>query len=102
MENAGKAAAQFMIDNLDINNKNIVIICGKGNNGGDGYVIARYLSSFSENITIILASGEPSTEDSIIMFARSHDIKHIYYKKRLMLQKYVYKMLILLLIVYLG
>ena len=24
MENAGKAAAQFMIDNLDINNKNIV------------------------------------------------------------------------------
>lgn len=80
MENAGKAAAQFMIDNLDINNKNIAIICGKGNNGGDGYVIARHISSCNKNITIILASSEPSTEDSIIMFARSHDIKHIYYK----------------------
>lgn len=42
MENAGRGIAFHM---LSSNLQNKVIVCsGKGNNGGDGYVIARYLN----------------------------------------------------------
>jgi len=44
MENAGRGAAD-VISNFfpEIHKKKIAIIAGKGNNGGDGFVIARYL-----------------------------------------------------------
>jgi NAD(P)H-hydrate epimerase len=44
MENAGKGAAEYIIKKLNLKNKNILIFCGLGNNGGDGFVAARYLS----------------------------------------------------------
>lgn len=39
------------------------IICGPGNNGGDGYVCARYLAERGENVTVLLTK-EPSSESS--------------------------------------
>jgi len=44
MENAGKGVADFIIDHLKFENKKIIIFCGMGNNGGDGFVAARYLA----------------------------------------------------------
>ena len=41
MENAGTAAARFIRETVDTKNKNVVVVCGVGNNGGDGFVIAR-------------------------------------------------------------
>ena len=44
MENAGIRAAQFIIETIAaIHEKEILILCGPGNNGGDGFVIARHL-----------------------------------------------------------
>ncbi|MFH1655238.1 MAG: NAD(P)H-hydrate epimerase [Candidatus Omnitrophota bacterium] len=44
MENAGKAVAEEVMRILkNSKNKKIAIFCGKGNNGGDGFVAARYL-----------------------------------------------------------
>src|SRR5512136_3347426 len=44
MENAGRGAAEVISNTFpDIHKKRIAIIAGKGNNGGDGFVIARYL-----------------------------------------------------------
>jgi NAD(P)H-hydrate epimerase len=44
MENAGKGVAEEIIKNLKPRKTSgIVIICGKGNNGGDGFVAARLL-----------------------------------------------------------
>ncbi|MCK4416329.1 MAG: NAD(P)H-hydrate epimerase, partial [Thermoplasmatales archaeon] len=42
MENAGKGVAEFVINNLKPTN--ILLFCGTGNNGGDGFVAARYLA----------------------------------------------------------
>ncbi|MFQ5676396.1 MAG: NAD(P)H-hydrate dehydratase [bacterium] len=44
MENAGRAVAARIKQMLgDLRSKKVVVVCGKGNNGGDGYVVARYL-----------------------------------------------------------
>ena len=41
MENAGAGAAQIILEYIDSNG--VVIFCGPGNNGGDGFVVARHL-----------------------------------------------------------
>ena len=53
MENAGSAVARAAIENFDIKGKKILILCGTGNNGGDGFVAARELAGFC-NVNIIL------------------------------------------------
>ena len=39
----------------DLPSKKIIIFCGKGNNGGDGFVIARHVSQLGANVTVFLA-----------------------------------------------
>ena len=44
MENAGAGVADYLDQNFsDLPTRNIVVFCGKGNNGGDGMVVARRL-----------------------------------------------------------
>ena len=43
MENAGKAVAETILEDDIIEEQVIAVICGNGNNGGDGFVAARYL-----------------------------------------------------------
>jgi len=44
MENAGRSCAELIKDKLaDVAGPKVCIFCGTGNNGGDGYVIARHL-----------------------------------------------------------
>ncbi|UCE75189.1 MAG: bifunctional ADP-dependent NAD(P)H-hydrate dehydratase/NAD(P)H-hydrate epimerase, partial [Methanomassiliicoccales archaeon] len=44
MENAGQGTAKTALDRFEISKKSVVILCGPGNNGGDGFVAARYLA----------------------------------------------------------
>ena len=56
MENAGIAINQQVLDIIDetnIDNPSVLIICGKGNNGGDGFVAARHLAQNGIQSTII-------------------------------------------------
>jgi len=47
MENAGAAIAECLREKFpDLMRRNIVVLCGKGNNGGDGLVVARLLNGF--------------------------------------------------------
>jgi NAD(P)H-hydrate epimerase len=52
MENAGRGAAQIL-QGLGIHGQ-VVICCGKGNNGGDGLVIARHLANWDFDVLILL------------------------------------------------
>ena len=43
MENAGFGLNNYLRRDYSLSGKKILIICGSGNNGGDGFVLARYL-----------------------------------------------------------
>ena len=55
MENAGRGATRFLLELFpDLKNQRVGVVAGRGNNGGDGYVIARYLSHRDINVTVYL------------------------------------------------
>ncbi len=59
MENAGRSCAELIISTLaDKPNPNVCIFCGTGNNGGDGYVIARHLLNDGFKVTVVIC-GNP-------------------------------------------
>lgn len=64
MENAGKGAAELIDSKIPTAGKKVLVFCGKGNNGGDGFVAARILTELGASVTLILVEGEPKTEDS--------------------------------------
>jgi hydroxyethylthiazole kinase-like uncharacterized protein yjeF len=48
MENAGKAVAgrvRHLLKSPRVSANKVIVVCGLGNNGGDGFVVARHLSS---------------------------------------------------------
>ncbi|MFH1127197.1 MAG: NAD(P)H-hydrate epimerase [archaeon] len=56
MENAGANAARIVHEKLgSLKDKNILIFCGTGNNGGDGLVFARHAKKYGANVAILLA-----------------------------------------------
>ena len=61
MENAGKGCAAKIAASAD-RSGSVVILCGKGKNGGDGFVIARYLYSGGFRVSVIRMFDEPSDE----------------------------------------
>jgi len=57
MENAGRGMAE-LLRSLGINGW-VVICCGKGNNGGDGFVMARHLDNIGIRVRVLLF-GDPA------------------------------------------
>jgi NAD(P)H-hydrate epimerase len=59
MENAGRGAVKFMLEELpDLQNRKVGVLAGRGNNGGDGFVMARYLSQKKITVTVYLLTKE--------------------------------------------
>jgi hydroxyethylthiazole kinase-like uncharacterized protein yjeF len=70
MENAGIAVTEFVVSRYPAAER-IGVICGKGNNGGDGFVAARKLKAAGREVRILLLA-EPSQlhGDAAEMFRR--------------------------------
>lgn len=64
MENAGATAAALALRTWP-GAKSAVVFCGKGNNGGDGFVAARHLANAGLAVRLYLVEGEPVTTDAI-------------------------------------
>jgi len=55
MENAGFCVFEEIKKDFGVlKDKNIAVFCGKGNNGGDGFVVARYLAQVCPNVKVFL------------------------------------------------
>jgi len=63
MEAAGRAVADIIVDYvgtpLEVGGE-IVVLCGPGNNGGDGYVVARHLDEWGYPVRVLMQGGEKS------------------------------------------
>lgn len=70
MENAGSFSANVITEKFSPNTKSVVIIAGNGNNGGDGFVVARKLYEAGANVSVVLACGLPKTEPAKEMLAK--------------------------------
>ena len=71
MEDAGSACADIIRKNYCIGRQTpakVLVICGKGKNGGDGFVIARRLWEYGCLVTVMLVCGEPQAKDAIDNF----------------------------------
>ncbi|MBD3353447.1 MAG: NAD(P)H-hydrate dehydratase [Candidatus Lokiarchaeota archaeon] len=59
MECAGSSAARTILSTYSLNKESkVLVLCGTGNNGGDGFVVARHLLSAGVNVTLLLV-GSP-------------------------------------------
>jgi ADP-dependent NAD(P)H-hydrate dehydratase / NAD(P)H-hydrate epimerase len=70
MENAGTAVAEFVASRYPAA-RSIGVICGKGNNGGDGFVVARKLHEAGKNVRVLLLAERSELRgDAAEMFTR--------------------------------
>ncbi len=58
MENAGRSCAELIREKLArVTNPRVCLFCGAGNNGGDGYVIARYLKNAGFEVRVMVCGA---------------------------------------------
>ncbi len=71
MDNAGSAAANFAVKNFagQVQGKTVVL-CGNGNNGGDGFVLARRLAQKGYLVSVVLTCGSAQTVSAMEMFGK--------------------------------
>lgn len=91
MENAGSYCARIIRKTFENTNKrNVLVVCGKGKNGGDGFVIARKLHENNYNVTVMMAMGLPADNISAEMLSRVRalNIPVVYYDSKGTTDKY--------------
>jgi NAD(P)H-hydrate epimerase len=70
MENAGSAVAEHALAHYGAAQK-IIVFCGKGNNGGDGFVAARRLHDAGKTVQVILLADPADLRgDAAVMFGK--------------------------------
>ena len=76
MENAGKAVADVARSEFRVGGKNVLVLCGTGNNGGDGLVAARHLAN-EARVTVLLARSPDqfATKEAETNFERLRDVQ---------------------------
>jgi NAD(P)H-hydrate epimerase len=64
MGNAGKAVAEAIAERIDVKGKKVVILCGVGNNGGDGLAAAGFLADKGAEVSVYLAGQKVKTPEA--------------------------------------
>ena len=73
MENAGQGIVDALTRRFhDLSTKQILVFCGKGNNGGDGLVIARLLSNMGIDVKVLLLEKQADFQLTILGSLQDH------------------------------
>ncbi len=75
MKNAGDAATKEILKHYSVIGKKICVMCGSGNNGGDGLVIALNLKNRGADVTLLLPFGFPVSDTASRYVEAASDIK---------------------------
>ena len=69
MENAGRGAAEIIRGLIATKKRaNIIIVCGTGNNGGDGFVVARQLQNDAHVRCVLIGERSQIQGDALVNF----------------------------------
>ncbi len=90
MENAGRGLADIFLANAarlsdGVNPRRVLICCGKGNNGGDGFVLFRRLELLGADCRIVAAGtpesyrGDAATNLEIVRAATSRNPEKVFF-----------------------
>ncbi len=58
MENAGRGCVDVLTEYHDLDGLRVLVVCGRGNNGGDGFVCARHLHNRGAFVKIVFLGKE--------------------------------------------
>ncbi len=67
MENAGRAFVDALADRWRLAGLRAVVLCGPGNNGGDGLVAARHLADHGAKVSVFQVGRPPSNDAKIML-----------------------------------
>jgi len=68
MENAGRSCAELIKQKLGPSGRaKVCIFCGTGNNGGDGYVIARHLNNSGIGVLVVLCGEREKVKGNALV-----------------------------------
>lgn len=70
MENAGRGAAEAIRRELPEHLARVVVLCGAGNNGGDGYVVARHLLESGSRVVVLETAPPEALAPDAAVFRR--------------------------------
>jgi len=62
MENVGKNCCDKIVRKFVTKGKKFVILCGQGNNGGDGFALARHLKRYTD-VSVIFLGNKDNLDD---------------------------------------
>ena len=92
MENAGREIFNVIKYQFGFNKKHVVIFCGEGNNGGDGFVIAQHCAQECPVLVLFFGAEEKLSDEalqqyhkikkkvSIIQIRDSHDLAQFHFQ----------------------
>ena len=77
MENAGSAVAQFVLEQYP-RAERIGVVCGKGNNGGDGFVAARKLHEAGRKVRVLLLADPSEVKGDASVMLKKLPVTPVY------------------------
>ncbi|MBI3036087.1 NAD(P)H-hydrate epimerase [Candidatus Woesearchaeota archaeon] len=70
MENAGKAVYRILKQRFSLKDRKILVVCYHGNNGGDGFVSARYLCDEAETDVLFIGDEGRLKKEALANFRK--------------------------------
>lgn len=73
MENAASFSAREILKRVD-KNSSVLVLCGSGNNGGDGFALARHLSPYLDVEIVWIGSVEKMSQETLTNYKLVHNL----------------------------
>lgn len=77
MKNAGEGAAKELFENEISDKRDVFVVCGNGNNGGDGLVLAAKLKDMGCSVSVFFPFGKPESSSAADFIGLANDLNEV-------------------------